>query len=85
MMGRGSGKTDSVFSWVFVQLLSGPQLVVETVDVLPYGEYAAIYPTPGSPLGQEAAGTYQVFRYGAGKSFRWLSYGIFTRNKERRW
>jgi len=56
-------------------------LVVETVDVLPYGEHEAVYHTSS----QEAAGTYKVFRYGAGKNFRWRASGIFTRDKQRRW
>ena len=56
-------------------------LVVETVDVLPFGTYEATYTTPS----QEAAGIFQVFKYGAGKNYRWWASGWFESEKKKPW
>jgi hypothetical protein len=54
---------------------------VETREILPIGMFPANYTAPS----QEAAATYQVFRVSVSETYRWVSFGMFTRNKEKQW
>lgn len=53
---------------------------VETHDVLPQGEYEAVYSTTW----QEATGTYKVDSYAVNATLGWISTGVFVRAKESR-
>ena len=55
-------------------------LTIEKRDILPMGEYEALYATPS----QEARGTFKVFQIAVSNNFHWRASGIFTRAKERR-
>ncbi len=57
------------------------KLIIETVDVLQYGEYPATYHTPS----QEAPGKFKVFRFIPTPSGRWRASGLFTRDNPHRW
>ena len=53
---------------------------VETQDVLPSGEYDAVYATTW----QEASGTYKVDSFAANANLGWISSGVFVRAKDSR-
>jgi hypothetical protein len=53
------------------------KLTIETIDVLQYGEYPAVYHTPS----QEAPGKYKVFRFIPTPNGRWRSTSFFLRER----
>ena len=67
---------------VVVELLGleGASLVIEIQDILPVGDYDAVYETPF----QAAPGIFKVFYIQVSQHSHWQASGIFTRTKEQR-
>src|SRR5215217_7872908 len=53
------------------------KLIIETVDILQYGEYPAVYHTPT----QDAPGKFKVFRFIPAPNGRWRATGLFMRER----